>query len=146
MAGSAAFATPVAPASSPKRAISEAFRASGTGRGALLADFNPDGKLDILQIDRRSNVALFRNLGHKADDGPPLPSGNWTEIRLVEPNPNCDAVGARISVKTGVRVQTRTIEVGGGSSRAPQSETASTPRFARARRYRRREEVRIGLG
>ena len=87
-----------------------------TGRGALIADFNLDGKLDILQIDRGSNIALFRNLGDKADDGPPLPSGNWTEIRLVEPNPNRDAVGARISVKTGVRVQTRTIEVGGGDA------------------------------
>ncbi len=87
-----------------------------TGRGALVADFNLDGKLDILQIDRGSNVALFRNLGDKADDGPPLPSGNWTEIRLVEPNPNRDAVGAKISVKTGVRVQTRTIEIGGGDA------------------------------
>ena len=34
-----------------------------TGRGALIADYNLDGMLDILQIDRGSNVALFRNLG-----------------------------------------------------------------------------------
>src|SRR5208337_836364 len=85
-----------------------------TGRGALIADFNLDGMLDILQIDRGSNVALFRNLGAKCDDGSTMPMGNWTEIRLVEPNPNRNAVGARISVKTGVRTQTRTVEVGGG--------------------------------
>ena len=87
-----------------------------TGRGALVADFNLDGKLDILQIDRGANVALFRNLGAKNGDGPPLPSGNWTEIRLAEPNPNRNAVGAKIAVKTGVRTQTRTIQVGGGDA------------------------------
>ncbi len=86
------------------------------GRGALIADFNLDGCLDILQINRGSNVSLFRNLGAKNGDGPPLPMGNWTEIRLVEPNPNRDAVGAKISVKTGTRTQTRTIEVGGGDA------------------------------
>ena len=86
------------------------------GRGALIADFNLDGKLDILQIDRGSNVALFRNLGARNGDGLPLPSGNWSEIRLIEPNPNRNAVGAKISVKTGTRTQTRTLQVGGGDA------------------------------
>ena len=72
--------------------------------------------LDILQIDRGSNVALFRNLGAQNDGGEPLPMGNWTEIRLVEPNPNRDAVGAHIAVKTGTRTQVRTIEIGGGDA------------------------------
>jgi hypothetical protein len=45
-----------------------------------------------------------------------MPMGNWTEIRLIEPNPNRNAVGAKISVKTGVRTQTRTVEVGGGDA------------------------------
>ena len=63
-----------------------------TGRGALIADFNLDGMLDILQIDRGSNVALFRNLGARNEGGDPLPMGNWTEIRLVEPNPNRDVM------------------------------------------------------
>ncbi len=35
------------------------------GRGALIADFNLDGQLDILQINRGSNVLLWRNLGAK---------------------------------------------------------------------------------
>jgi len=87
-----------------------------TGRGALIADFNLDGMLDILQIDRGSNVALFRNLGARCDDGSTMPMGNWTEIRLIEPNPNRNAVGAKISVKTGVRTQTRAVQVGGGDA------------------------------
>ena len=86
------------------------------GRGALIDDFNLDGRLDILQINRSSNVALFRNLGARNEGGDPLPMGNWTEIRLVQPNPNRDAVGAHISVKTGTHTQVRSVEVGGGDA------------------------------
>ena len=42
--------------------------------------------------------------------------GNWTEIRLVQPNPNRNAVGAKIAVKTGTRTMTRTVQVGGGDA------------------------------
>jgi hypothetical protein len=90
------------------------------GRGALIADFNLDGRLDILQINRGSNVLLWRNLGAKNPgehgDGPPLPMGNWSEIKLIEPNPNRNAVGARISIRTGTRTQTRFVDVGGGDA------------------------------
>ena len=37
------------------------------GRGALIDDFNLDGKVDILVINRTQPATLFRNLG--ADDG-----------------------------------------------------------------------------
>ena len=86
------------------------------GRGALIADFNLDGMLDILQINRGSQAALFRNLGAKCDDGRVIPMGNWTEIKLVEPNPNRNAVGAKIAIKTGTRTQTRFVSVGGGDA------------------------------
>ena len=42
--------------------------------------------------------------------------GNWSEIRLIEPNPNRNAVGARITIRTGTRTQTRTVHVGGGDA------------------------------
>jgi hypothetical protein len=65
-------------------------------------------------------VLLWRNLGAKNPgehgDGPPLPMGNWSEIRLIEPNPNRNAVGARISIRTGTRTQTRFVDVGGGDA------------------------------
>ena len=86
------------------------------GRGALIADFNLNGKLDILQVNRGSNVSLYRNLGAKNGDGPPLPMGNWSEIKLIEPNPNRNAVGARITIRTGTRSQTRFVDVGGGDA------------------------------
>jgi hypothetical protein len=45
-----------------------------------------------------------------------MPPGNWSEIRLIEPNPNRDAIGAKISIKTGTRTQTRFVSVGGGDA------------------------------
>jgi hypothetical protein len=86
------------------------------GRGALIDDFNLDGMLDLLVVNRGAPASLFRNLGAKFGDGPPGPMGNWIEIRLVEPNPNRDAVGARIAVRTGTRTMNRTIQVGGGDA------------------------------
>ena len=102
------------------------------GRGALIADFNLDGMLDILQINRGSNVMLFRNLGAKNGDGPPLPMGNWSEIKLIEPNPNRNAVGARISVRTGTRTQTRFVDVGGGDASGHAGFDSCRPRHSRA--------------
>jgi len=84
------------------------------GRGALIADFNLDGNLDVLVINRGSNVSLFRNLGARREDGGVMPMGNWIEVRLTEKDGNTDAIGATLNVKTGTRVQTRYISVGGG--------------------------------
>ncbi|MBV8662968.1 MAG: CRTAC1 family protein, partial [Hyphomicrobiales bacterium] len=86
------------------------------GRGALIADFNLDGNLDLLVINRGSPATLFRNLGADDGRGGTRPMGNWSEIRLVEPNPNRDAVGAKIAIKTGTRTQMRTVQVGGGDA------------------------------
>jgi hypothetical protein len=83
------------------------------GRGAALADFNLDGMLDIVVVNRSVPVSLFRNLGMRTDWGH-RPLGNWLAIKLSQPHINRDAVGARISVKTGNRTMNRTIKVGGG--------------------------------
>ena len=64
---------------------------------------------------RLERLALPQPRG-QVDDGSPLPMGNWSEIKLVEPNPNRNAVGARISIKTGTRSQTRSVQVGGGDA------------------------------
>ena len=58
------------------------------GRGALIDDFNLDGKVDILVINRTQPATLFRNLGADDGAGGVRPMGNWSEIRLIEPNPN----------------------------------------------------------
>ena len=86
------------------------------GRGALINDFNLDGQLDLLVVNRSAPASLFRNLGADDGAGGVRPMGNWTEIRLIEPNPNRNAVGAHVAVKTGTRTQMRTIQIGGGDA------------------------------
>lgn len=83
------------------------------GRGAGVADFNMDGMLDLVVINRGAPASLFRNLGAATDFGT-RPMGNWLQIELRQDEVNVDAVGALISVKTGNETRTRTIQVGGG--------------------------------
>ncbi len=83
------------------------------GRGGVVEDFNADGMLDLLVVNRSQNVSLFRNLGAKTDWGH-RPTGNWIKIELQSEGANPSAVGAKIQVKTGNLTQTRTVEIGGG--------------------------------
>ncbi|MEP3047090.1 MAG: CRTAC1 family protein [Roseibium sp.] len=84
------------------------------GRGAGLADFNSDGLLDLVVVNRAKPVSLFRNVGQgSAED--PKPIGNWLAVDVRQPGlPNSRAVGAKISVKTGNRTVVKDIQVGAG--------------------------------
>ncbi len=83
------------------------------GRGAVVTDFNADGMLDLLVVNRKSNVSLFRNLGVKTSWGH-RPMGNWLAIELNNGKVNRSAVGAKITVKTGNLTQSRMVQIGGG--------------------------------
>lgn len=83
------------------------------GRGAALADLNLDGMLDLVVVNRRENVQVWRNIGF-GDAGQPEPMGNWIGIRLSQPETNRDAVGAWIEVRIDGRVLLREVTVGGG--------------------------------
>lgn len=84
------------------------------GRGALIEDFNRDGMLDLLVVNRKTNVSLFRNLGAATPWGH-RPMGNWIEIEVNDPTtPNHDAIGARLLIKAGTRAMTRLVSIGGG--------------------------------
>lgn len=83
------------------------------GRGASVVDLNADGLLDIVVVNRDANVSLFRHLGMQHEHRTRV-GGNWLKIELQQPDINVNAVGARISVKTGNHVQNRRIQVGGG--------------------------------
>lgn len=85
----------------------------GKGRGAIVEDFNNDGMLDILVVNRMEKAALFRNLGAKTDWGY-RPLGNWTEIELDNGPVNHWAVGATINVRAGTLTQVQKVQVGGG--------------------------------
>jgi len=84
------------------------------GRGAIIDDFNRDGMLDVLVVNRKTSVSLFRNLGAAMPWGH-RSMGNWAEIQVVDPTSgNRDAVGARLLVKAGTHTETQIVSIGGG--------------------------------
>lgn len=83
------------------------------GRGAALADFNLDGMLDLVEVNRRENVKLWRNLGW-GDADQPSPMGNWIALQLEQAGSNRDAIGSWIEVKVGERTSQREVTIGGG--------------------------------
>ena len=86
---------------------------NSAGRGAVIEDFNADGMLDMLVVNRKTNVNLFINEGAKTNWGH-RPMGNWIKIELDNGTINKDAIGAKISVKTGNLTQNKTVQIGGG--------------------------------
>ena len=77
-----------------------------TGRGAVLADFNLDGLVDLAVVNRHGPAELWRN----ATPG----AGRWLQLRVTQDAPNRDAVGGWIEVRTGEHVQRVEITIGGG--------------------------------
>jgi hypothetical protein len=77
-----------------------------TARGAALADFNLDGLVDLVVVNRNSGAQLWRNTTEGA--------GKWVEVRLAQPAPNVDGIGAWVEVRCGGQVMRREITVGGG--------------------------------
>lgn len=83
-------------------------------RGAALVDLNADGLLDLVVVNRRENVSLWRNVG-AGDAGGSVPMGHWLAVRLLDSaGPNRDAVGAWLEVRVGDRVIRRERTLGGG--------------------------------
>lgn len=75
-------------------------------RGAALVDLNADGKLDLVVVNRRAPLELWRNVTAN--------TGHWAEVALSQPGPNRNAVGAWVEVRSEGRVQAQEITVGGG--------------------------------
>ncbi len=85
----------------------------GKSRGAALVDFNLDGLLDLVEVERGENVRLWRNTGSGGASAA-APMGNWVAIQLEQPGPNGYAVGAWIEVRAGGRTVLRELTIGGG--------------------------------
>ena len=83
------------------------------GRGAALADFNADGLLDLVEVNLDAPVRVWRNVG-EGTAGDPRPMGGWLGVRVHQPGPNRDAIGAVLEVRAGESVMRRELVVGGG--------------------------------
>ena len=82
-------------------------------RGAAVVDLNLDGLLDLVVVNRRVLVEIRRNVGNGTADEPRT-LGHWVSLRVNQPAPNTQAVGAIVEVRTANRTITREITVGGG--------------------------------
>ena len=82
-------------------------------RGAALVDLNRDGLLDLVEVNRAEPVRVWRNAGAGTATRP-ASMGHWLALEPAQDGPNRDAVGAWLEVRTGDRIQTREVTVGGG--------------------------------
>ncbi len=83
------------------------------GRGAVVADFDMDGNLDLVVVNREAPVSVFHNRGARTHWGT-RPMGNWLQIELQQNGANINAVGATIQIKSGNTTRLRKIQSGGG--------------------------------
>ncbi len=64
-----------------------------TGRGGVAADFDDDGREDLLLVALNGRAHIFHNVT--------APSGHWVRIRLVGKKGNTSALGARLTAIVG---------------------------------------------
>lgn len=70
-------------------------------RGCAFGDFDNDGDIDILIMNRNEPPSLLRN------DAPP--SHNWLKVRLEGTKSNRSAIGSRVLVRYGAKTQAQTV-------------------------------------
>lgn len=76
-----------------------------SSRGAVFADFNNDGNMDIAVAALDDTPSLLMNQG--------VTGNHWVEVDLVAAKSNRRGVGARVIVKCGELTQIREIKAGG---------------------------------
>jgi len=75
-------------------------------RGGGLADLDGGGRLDLIVVNRRSPLQLYRNVTAQG--------GNWLRLDLRQPGGNRNAIGAVVRVTTVEGVQVLQKLIGGG--------------------------------
>ncbi|WP_343069915.1 CRTAC1 family protein [Jannaschia sp. Os4] len=75
------------------------------GRGGAWADLDGDGRLDLVVVNRRAPLEVWRNVSD---------AGNAVAVELRQPGGNRHAVGAWVELRTEAGVQARELTVGGG--------------------------------
>ena len=89
-----------------ERSVEAGVASMAKGRGASLVDLDRDGRLDLVVVNREAPVEIFHNQSDV--------TGNWLQVRLEQPGPNRNGIGAWIEVSDGTRTWTREVTAGGG--------------------------------
>ena len=87
--------------------VGQAFASPRVGRGAAYADFNNDGRLDLLLSTNGGPVYLFRNEAQGA-----APPNHSLRIKLTGTKSNRDGIGATVRVTSGGETQTQMLRSG----------------------------------
>ncbi len=77
-----------------------------TSRGAQLTDFNLDGSLDLVVVNRWEKAEIWRSTGPE--------TGAWVQVQLAQDGPNRNAIGAVIEIRRGDKVERHEVTSGGG--------------------------------
>ncbi len=75
-------------------------------RGAQVVDFNRDGLMDLVVVNRNTTAQLWRNTSTNA--------GHFIDVKLRQQGANRDAIGAVIEIKRADKIERREITIGGG--------------------------------
>lgn len=89
-----------------ERAKTARLASMARSRGAVFADLNRDGLLDVAVVNRRAPLQIWQNVTAQA--------GRFVTISLHQDGPNQNAVGAWIELKAAGKTATREITIGGG--------------------------------
>jgi hypothetical protein len=81
------------------------LRIPRSARGAAFGDFDSDGDIDVLSINRNAPPNLYRNGG--------VEGHHWVGLRLEGVTVNRDAIGARVELDAGGRTQFDEVRSGG---------------------------------
>jgi len=89
------------------KSLGQPFASPRVGRGAAYADFNNDGRLDLLLSTNGGPVYLFRNEAQGA-----APPNHSLRIKLTGTKSNRDGIGATVRVTSGGETQTQMLRSG----------------------------------
>ena len=95
----------VAPRQFTEFAAEAGIATTDRARGAAFADFDGDGRLDLVVVNRRAALELWRNVSD---------AGAAAYIDLEMHGPNRDAIGALLEVRQDGRIRSIERTIGGG--------------------------------
>ena len=77
----------------------------GWSRGVSTADYNRDGRLDLLVVDQQGSAHLYENVT-------PRGRNHWLEIKTIGTRSNRDGCGTRVLLSTGSKPMVREVFCG----------------------------------